>query len=196
MKCNNCGKEIKKGQTFCPSCGIVTNNLIKINKNNPNIKYIIITVLMAILLLITIISFIIFQNQGQIVNMNGIKVYVPNTYEEEIKDGYNKSFISKQEDVRIATITETNYNITHDEYIKMFESIAKQSSSYKCEKQFTKNIKKTKWTKYTCTTKKAKANLYITVKKEKIYIVSLESLKTKNIKLIEKRLENSLELIK
>ena len=34
------------------------------------------------------------------------------------------------------------------------------------------------------------------VDKEKIYSVSLESLKTKNIKLIEKRLENSLELIK
>ena len=196
MKCNNCGKEIKKGQTFCPSCGIVTNNLIKINKNNPNIKYIIITVLMAILLLITIISFIIFQNQGQIVNMNGIKVYVPNTYEEEIKDGYNKSFVSKQEDVRIATVTETNKNLTHDEYIKIFESITKQSSSYKCEKKFTKTIKKTKWTKFTCTEKNSKANLYIAVDKEKIYSVSLESLKTKNIKLIEKRLENSLELIK
>lgn len=195
MKCNNCGKEIKEKSLFCSNCGtIVGSNVKEIQTEKQKNNYILI-ILALLLLVFTIVCFIIFKNSGQLVNMNGVKVYVPNDYEEKIKQNYDETYISPKEDVMIGVITQESNDIKLDEYIEILKSSLK-SANLKCEQEFTKNIKKVKWTKFKCKSEDEKANMYITVKNKKVYIVSLEAIKEKDISNLENKIESNLELIR
>lgn len=195
MKCNNCGKEIKEKSLFCSNCGtIVGSNVKEIQTEKQKNNYILI-ILALLLLVFTIVCFIIFKNSGQLVNMNGVKVYVPNDYEEQIKQNYDEAYISPKEDVMIGVIIQESNNLKLDEYIEILKSSLK-SANLKCEQEFTKNIKKVKWTKFNCKSEDEKANMYITVKNKKVYIVSLEAIKEKDISNLENKIESNLELIR
>ena len=195
MKCNNCGKEIKEKSLFCSNCGtIVGSNVKEIQTEKQKNNYILI-ILALLLLVFTIVCFIIFKNSGQLVNMNGVKVYVPNDYEEQIKQNYDEAYISPKEDVMIGVITQESNNIKLDEYIEILKSRLK-SANLKCEQEFSKSIKKIKWTKFNCKSEDEKANMYITVKNKKVYIVSLEAIKEKDINNLENKIESNLELVR
>lgn len=195
MKCNNCGKEIKEKSLFCSNCGtIVGSNVKEIQTEKQKNNYILI-ILALLLLVFTIVCFIIFKNSGQLVNMNGVKVYVPNDYEEQIKQNYDEAYISPKEDVMIGVITQESNDIKLDEYIEILKSSLK-SANLKCEQEFTKSIKKIKWTKFNCKSEDEKANMYITVKNKKVYIVSLEAIKEKDISNLENKIESNLELVR
>lgn len=195
MKCNNCGKEIKEKSLFCSNCGtIVGSNVKEIQTEKQKNNYILI-ILALLLLVFTIVCFIIFKNSGQLVNMNGVKVYVPNDYEEKIKQNYDEAYISPKEDVMIGVIIQESNNIKLDEYIEILKSRLK-SANLKCEQEFSKSIKKIKWTKFNCKSEDEKANMYITVKNKKVYIVSLEAIKEKDINNLENKIESNLELVR
>lgn len=195
MKCNNCGKEIKEKSLFCSNCGtIVGSNVKEIQTEKQKNNYILI-ILALLLLVFTIVCFIIFKNSGQLVNMNGVKVYVPNDYEEQIKQNYDEAYISPKEDVMIGVIIQESNNLKLDEYIEILKSSLK-SANLKCEQEFSKSIKKIKWTKFNCKSEDEKANMYITVKNKKVYIVSLEAIKEKDINNLENKIESNLELIR
>lgn len=193
MKCNNCGKEIKEKSLFCSNCGTIVGSSVKITKTKKSKSQYVLIALALLLLIFTVACYIVFKNSGQIVDMNGIKIYVPNDYKEEIKAGYDEAYISPKEDIVIGIITKENKNLKLDDYIKNLDL---KSSDIKCEKEFTKNINNTKWTKYKCKSEKEKTNMYITLTNKKIYIVFLETIKEKNISNLEDKIESSLELIK
>ena len=195
MKCNNCGKEIKEKSLFCPNCGTIVGSNVKTKTVEKQKNNYILIILALLLLFFAIACFIIFKNSGQLVNMNGVKVYVPNDYEEKIKQNYDEAYISPKEDVMIGVITQESNDIKLDEYIEILKSSLK-SANLKCEQEFTKNIKKVKWTKFNCKSEDEKANMYITVKNKKVYIVSLEAIKEKDISNLENKIESNLELIR
>ena len=193
MKCNNCGKVIKENSFFCSNCGTVIGNSVETSKKTrTKNNYILITFILVILIF-SVVCYIIFKNSGQMVNMNGIKVYIPNDYEEKIKENYDEAYISPQKDIMIGVITQENTKL--ENYIEFLE-LSLKSSNLNCEKHFTKNIKNTQWTKFECKNKNEKANMYITIKNKKVYIVSLESIKEKDISSLETKIESNLELIK
>ena len=199
MKCSNCGKEIKENSTFCPNCGIVIGSSVKTKQLEQTKIYHILTILVLalvlVLLVFSIVYFIIFKNSGQLVNMNGVKVYVPNDYEENIKENYDEAYISPKKDVMIGIITQENKNLKLDDYIEILELNLK-SSDVKCEQEFVKNIKNIKWAKFECKNEDEKANMYITLTDKKVYIVALETIKGKDINNLENKIESNLELIK
>ena len=195
MKCNNCGKEIKEKSLFCSNCGTIVGSNVKTKTVEKQKNNYILIILALLLLVFTIVCFIIFKNSGQLVNMNGVKVYVPNDYEEQIKQNYDEAYISPKEDVMIGVIIQESNNLKLDEYIEILKSSLK-SANLKCEQEFTKNIKKVKWTKFNCKSEDEKANMYITVKNKKVYIVSLEAIKEKDISNLENKIESNLELIR
>ena len=195
MKCNNCGKEIKEKSIFCSNCGIIVGSNVKTKTVEKQKNNYILIILALLLLVFTIVCFIIFKNSGQLVNMNGVKVYVPNDYEEKIKQNYDEAYISPKEDVMIGVIIQESNNLKLDEYIEILKSSLK-SANLKCEQEFIKNIKKVKWTKFKCKSEDEKANMYITVKNKKVYIVSLEAIKEKDISNLENKIESNLELIR
>lgn len=193
MKCNNCGKEIKEKSLFCSNCGTIVGSSVKITKTKKSKSQYVLIALALLLLIFTVACYIVFKNSGQIVDMNGIKIYVPNDYKEEIKAGYDEAYISPKEDIVIGIITKENKNLKLDDYIKKLDL---KSSNIKCEKEFTKSINNTKWIKYKCKSEKEKTNMYITLTNKKIYIVFLETIKENNISNLEDKIESSLELIK
>ena len=195
MKCNNCGKEIKEKSLFCSNCGTIVGSNVKEKQTEKQKNNYILIILALLLLVFTIVCFIIFKNSGQLINMNGVKVYVPNDYEEQIKQNYDEAYISPKEDVMIGVIIQESNNLKLDEYIEILKSSLK-SANLKCEQEFTKNIKKVKWTKFNCKSEDEKANMYITVKNKKVYIVSLEAIKEKDISNLENKIESNLELIR
>ena len=195
MKCNNCGKEIKEKSLFCPNCGIIVGSNVKEIQTEKQKNNYILIILALLLLVFTIVCFIIFKNSGQLVNMNGVKVYVPNDYEEKIKQNYDEAYISPKEDVMIGVIIQESNNLKLDEYIEILKSSLK-SANLKCEQEFSKSIKKIKWTKFNCKSEDEKANMYITVKNKKVYIVSLEAIKEKDISNLENKIESNLELVR
>ncbi len=196
MKCNTCGKEIKEKALFCSNCGNIIGSMVE-NKKIETVKnHNIIIILVVLLLIFAIICYIIFKNTGQLVNMKGVKVYIPNDYEEKIKANYDKAYISKKEDIMIGVIIQKNTHLNFNDYLKALELTLKSTAKTNCEKEFDKNIKNTRWVKYQCANEKEKASMYTTIKEDTAYIVSLESITSTNTNNLENQVENHLELIK
>ena len=115
MKCNTCGKEIKEKALFCSNCGNIIGSMVE-NKKIETVKnHNIIIILVVLLLIFAIICYIIFKNTGQLVNMKGVKVYIPNDYEEKIKANYDKAYIYKKEDIMIGVIIQKNKNLNFND---------------------------------------------------------------------------------
>lgn len=162
-----------------------------------NKKTLIIGGIVIVAVIVVLVCFFVFSNKGTVVNMEGVNVWVPNDYTEESQYGYDKVYMSKNQDVIVGLITKSAYGITLDQYMDVLDS-GQGLGSIKCEKGTKQTIKGQEWGHYICSTSTQKSNMYIATKDDKVYMIEI-SAKTDSadkIASIDKKIEQNLELTK
>ena len=159
-----------------------------------NKKVFIIGGIVAVVLVAVIICFLLFSNNGTIVNVEGLNVWVPNNYEEDSQYGYDKIYKSKENDVLIGVMKQSAYGVTLDQFMDVFDD-GQGLGSMECEKGTKQTIKGQEWAHYSCSTNSQKSNLYVTVKDDDAYIVEISSKNDAENKLasIDKNISKNLE---
>ncbi len=164
-------------------------------KKSNNKKTFVIGGIVVAILVIVIVYFMFFSNNGTIVNMEGVNVWVPNDYTEETQYGYDKVYMSKDKDMIIGLITQSASGITLDQYMKVLDS-GQGLGSIECEKGTKQTIKGQEWAHYSCSSNSQKSNMYVTIKNSELYMVEIGAKKNSSNKInsIEKKIEQNLEI--
>lgn len=164
-------------------------------KKSNNKKTFVIGGIVVAILVIVIVYFMFFSNNGTIVNMEGVNVWVPNDYTEETQYGYDKVYMSKDKDMIIGLITQSASGITLDQYMEVLDS-GQGLGSIECEKGTKQTIKGQEWAHYSCSSNSQKSNMYVTIKDSELYMVEIGAKKNSANKInsIEKKIEQNLEI--
>ena len=164
-------------------------------KKSNNKKTFVIGGIVVAILVIVIVYFMFFSNNGTIVNMEGVNVWVPNDYTEETQYGYDKVYMSKDKDMIIGLITQSASGITLDQYMKVLDS-GQGLGSIECEKGTKQTIKGQEWAHYSCSSNSQKSNMYVSIKNSELYMVEIGAKKNSANKInsIEKKIEQNLEI--
>ena len=198
MRCNKCGRILNANSTFCPNCGA----LIEKNQNNTsdsnseslltqttNQKKVIIITILLIILIAVIICFLIFKNTGQVVNMKGIDVWLPNDFSEHVSYTYDLAYSSADENIVVGVIIKDSNKMALDEYEKNIDK-GTEVASMICKKENEKTINGRKWAIFSCTHNTKKATLYLTIKNNKLYGISIETKASSDVNISKLQNEN------
>ena len=167
------------------------------DKKSSNKTAIIIVSIIAVLLVAALVYIFVFKDNGTVLNLDGINVYVPKDYTETSQDGYNNAYLSSEQDVIIGTISQSSYGATLDDYMNILDSVGFEESS-NCEKGTKTTLKGTEWAEYNCGSDTVDAIMYITVKDDTMYGVSIEAKSSSSSKIpsLQKKVESNLEIVK
>ena len=163
------------------------------NKNSIGNKIFIIGGVIVIVIAVILACLLLFNNNGNVVNIEGVNVWVPKDYTEESQSGYNKIYMSKDNDVMVGLISQSAL-VTLDQYMEVLDS-GKGLGSIECEKGTKQTIKGQQWARYSCSDSDTKSNMYITIKDNKLYMVEIAAKKASANKIssIEKNVQKNLE---
>ena len=166
------------------------------SKKSSNKTAIIIVAIIVVLLVVALVYLFIFKDNGKVLNLDGINVYVPNDYTEESQYGYDNVYLSSEQDVMIGTLSQSSYGASLDDYMKILDSTG-INASLKCEEGTKKTLKGTEWAEYSCSNDTTDAIMYITVKDDTMYGVSIEAKNSSSSKIapLQKKVESNLEFV-
>lgn len=156
-------------------------------------KIFIIGGVIVIIIAVILACLFLFNNSGNVVNIEGVNVWVPKDYTEESQSGYNKIYMSRDNDVMVGLISQTAL-VTLDQYMEALDS-GEGLGSIECEKGTKQTIKGQEWARYSCSDSETESNMYITIKDNKLYMVEIAAKKASASKIdsIEKNVRQNLE---
>ena len=163
-------------------------------KNSNNKKFLIIGVGVLVIIIAVLVYFFIFSNNGTVVNMEGVNVWIPKDYTQKSQYGYDELYVSQKQDVIIGINTQSAYGTTLDQFMANVDSVG-EINSFQCGSGTKKSIKGQEWAYYSCSSDGAQTNMYVTVKDNEAYMVIIvaETGSTNKITSIEKKIEQNLE---
>lgn len=175
-------------------------NAVPVNQNNKkssNKTAIIIVAIIVVLLVAALVYLFIFKDNGKVLNLDGINVYVPNDYTEESHYGYDNIYLSSEQDVVIGTLSQSSDGASLDDCKEIIDN-TRFNASFKCEEGTKKTLKGTEWAEYSCSNDTMETIMYITVKDDTMYLVTIEAKSSSSSKIpsLQKKVESNLEIVK
>ena len=129
---------------------------------------IIVVIGVAILIALPFISSA--NEKKQVKNIEGLKVYIPESFVTNNDGQYDASYGEKDDSLMVALKTFDNSAYNTNDYSNAFVEMMNQKG-YKCDASSSKSINKNKWQYTKCEYLGAKMYIYITTKEEKLYVL-------------------------